>query len=316
MTAEPTAPPATSAPERIPFGRTPLPATGDEFAARVQRWLRDELDADALTDAQWRAREPEISARLAGADVRELSVDLTRIAIPFALPTGLVEPEAFDPATGHPLPAAPAPEPEPVVRRTPATLEELRLVGRPVVIAGLPVVVDGLARGIRFDWVETGDGELSIEEVPLADAAPLHGYLSASAQTGELVAALDALLRAALAEMGLRLKALEVTIEGSTRDALRLGAFARIGKGPFSASARLSTAVSVDRSFTLRIRRLRLTSANPIVAIALLFARRGLRAARRTRVPLAEQLPPGTRFAEFSVDAGRGDRVELVARLR
>lgn len=300
---------------RIPFGRAPIPADRDEVVARLRRWLDDEIGAEGFVDEQGRRREPELGALLSGTELREVTVDLTRIAVPFALPTGLVEPEPFDPATGHPLPRVET-EAEPVVRRTPAKLGELRLIGRPVEFAGAPLVVDAVVRDLRFDWVETRDGALWIEEVPLPDAEPLHGFVQVSARTADLAAMLRQLVETALAEAGARVRNLELDVQGSTRDELRFTAFGRIGMGPFSGSARLVGAASVDRRFTMRFRRLRLTSGNPVIAIALLFARRAVREARRTKISLTEQLPPGTRLAEFSIDAGTGERIELVTRFR
>ncbi|WP_265522307.1 hypothetical protein [Oerskovia flava] len=275
--------------ELVPFGAAPRPTTGPDVADRVLDLLR-EIGIE----------RPRVVATLDGtgsADVDTLDVDLTGVEV--RSDDDLHDVEEWDP---------------PAVRhREPARLRRLRVEAHPVVVMDVPVDVTVLLEDLGFWWVEGTDGRLGLEAAGPTGERPVTGFLQVAAPQEPVVAALRQQLADGLAEAGLRLTALDVTLTSDGPRAASVRAFARLRKGLLSASATATASASLDDALVLSVGDVRLTSANPLVAGLLLAVRNRIDEVANQRIDLAAQLPDGVRIADVRLDVG--DDLRVSARL-
>ncbi|RCK70051.1 hypothetical protein DT076_08630 [Desertihabitans brevis] len=340
MTAAPP-PSAGPEPDYLDLGPGPRPEADAELLARLRTAL---LAADPISQSDVEQLLSRLTVDLDGADVDALVLDATGLELELPSlaeaaadpvpPVVASAPDGGDPTDAHPLsdpsvdPASgatplpgepdlgdgplrvpdlpPPPEPPaapPGARRTPASVRRAVLRARPVHLRGVPVEVEADAADLPFSWVEGGD-RCGIEVAAPAPGWRLRGTARASAPTRELVAAVRAAAAEELGRQGVRLTRFEVDLTGSGPRTLRARVRTAVRKGLVSGSVTASGTASVDDALVLQLRDVRLTSRNPILAVALLVLRGKIRAAVGRPVPLAEHLPPWVHLTDLQVGAG------------
>ncbi len=188
--------------------------------------------------------------------------------------------------------------------RTPATIREAVFTARPVRIGKSGIVVDARARDVPFDWLTLPDGRhtavSALQRGTLGSAE-----VQAEAPTQDLVDLARLVFGRALASEQVRLRRLDLELSSAGRRAVRAQGAVAARKGILSGSVRASATIEVDDAFVLRLRDVALTSANPIIGVALLVLRGRIRRyAEDFAHDLATDLPPGCRFTALEITAG------------
>lgn len=310
--ATPSAPSAATEPsDRIPFGSVPRPVTGDAFVARIRDVLAEELPDGATFDAAGRAA-------LDGPDGIDLELGIRELRVPVDL-GALLDEET-------PAPAAPQErgdrhtEPH-IVTRTPATLRHARFDVPGAEIAGVPFDATLDVSLVEFEWAETADGALVLDRIrPDADDR-FEVRLRAGAPFAALVELLREVAELVCARMRLRLRAFDVDVTQTSPTRFDATVHARVGRGPLSLGARVAVSARLEGPpYALHVDRLRITSANPLVAVPLLVLRSRIAQLAPRTIPLdAAATPeghadPDVRFTEL--DVRLGERIEVRAALR
>ncbi|WP_435735793.1 hypothetical protein V5D56_13320 [Cellulosimicrobium sp. PMB13] len=286
-------------PDVLPLGRAPRPATGAELAARVRSALVEVVAGDLSEGSVEHLDRLSVSATVDGPDVPTLDVDLSGVVVrPTTSATGTTP-------TGEPVVPAPDGASTSTAAREDGVLRRVRVDAHPVTVEGVPVDVALEALDVPFRWVEGADGSLGVELVEPDDDAPLLGHVRVAAPQDALVETARRLIEEPLRTMGgLSLSSFDVEIESTGPRSARGAGFARVRKGILSASIHAKAVVEVDAAMVLTVRELSLTSRNPVVAAALLAARRHVEEAQGRRIDLAAELPAGLRLADVRLDVG------------
>ncbi|MBD5787635.1 hypothetical protein IF650_15830 [Cellulosimicrobium terreum] len=282
----------TGEPDVLPLGRAPRPTTGPELAERARAALVEQVAGDLGPGAVTHLDVVRVSATVDGPDVPTLDVDLTGVVVRRAASDTTTErasvrPGATDLASG---------------RRENGVIRHVRVDAHPVTVEGVPVDVELSADDVPFRWVEGADGSLGVEAVEPSVDAPLRGHVRVAAPRAALVATAGRLIGEALREAGLTLSSFDVEIGSTGPRSAHGSGFARVRKGILSASIRAQASIEVDGAMVLTVRELSLSSRNPVVAAALLAARKHVDEARGRTVDLAAELPPGIRIVDVRLD--------------
>lgn len=283
---------------RWPWSRRPevaaatpewAPASWPKDSQTVERWVREALvaplhaDADDAPDAE-RVRIVgldgiRIQTQLHGADLTRLLIDATGVDLTVRAPARVYTYRDLDP--GPPPPASEAPR---IISRAPGTLHSARIVAQPVRVQGHAVNIDLTLANIGLDWVRydrerTAGVPASIVDVEAADAPTRpSGAFTVRMRADQLAPLVADVARPLLAALGVRLRHLTGTVTVSRRQVVTVRGAAAVRWKIFGASVRLLASVHISPDAVVTVRRLRLRSVNPIVAIALAATRSGLRA--------------------------------------
>jgi len=273
----------------LPLGRTPRPATGEELAARLHATVSESLAG--LADAS----RVNVSARLEGADVTELDVDLTGVVV-----------------TRVPSSAPEAPPAVAVRERTPGVVGRLRVQAHPLTALDVPVDVDADLARVPFAWVESPDDRLGVEllEPPATD--PVTGSVRVAAPREQVLEAVRRVATRVAARQGVTLQQLDVDLvqQGPSGFAVRLDA--RVRKGLLGASVQARATATISEALVLTLADVDLSSGNPLVGAMLSMARSRVDAVAARPIDLAAQLPPGVRLQDVRVEVG--EQLVLTAR--
>ncbi|WP_251150869.1 hypothetical protein [Cellulosimicrobium sp. Marseille-Q4280] len=287
---------ADDRPDVLLLGRAPRPVTGAELAARVRSALVEEVAGDLAEGAVEHLDRLRVSATVDGPDVLTLDVDLSGV---------VVRPTLSADGDATPTDERAAPVPADAAAREDGVLRRLRVDAHPVTMEGVPVDLVLEAQDVPFRWVEGTDGSLGVETVEPDDDAPLVGHVRVAAPQDALVATARRLVEEPLRTLGgLSLSSFDVEIESTGSRSARGTGFARVRKGILSASIHARASIEVDAAMVLTVRELSLTSRNPVVAAALLAARKHVDEAQGQTVDLAAELPAGIRLADVRLDVG------------
>lgn len=289
---------------------TPAAWPGD--AATVERWLREELRANVVSGSELQldgVDDIRITAQLDGTDLEHLLIDATGVNLTVQMQ---------DDAQLAAADALPAAVPE-IISRTPGMLRTGRLIADPVMVQGFPVHVDATVSDAPVDWAEYADdreqgrpaSRFGIEESP--GPATSSGSFSVRIQAADIAPLLVAIARPMLATAGVRLRRLECTITVGQRQVVTVHALASARWKIFGVSARATASVQISPDAVVTVKRVRLSSSNPLVAIALFAVRSQVRASEGQRFDLnAEAGPVSPRVHDLRVTAG--DDVAIAGR--
>lgn len=299
--------------DRLPFGKAPQPDTGDEFIERIGRLVRAELPTDATVEVVGHADLDAPAGIVADLALRALRVPVDLAAL-------VAEDASIPVAPAETAPTrAPGEEPT-VVARSPGVLRHGRCRMRDAMIATVPVEGELELACIDFDWAETSDGALLLGRIRPAADDDFGVRARAAAPLAALVDVLRAIADLACRRLHLRLRTLDLELEqpGPTRFEAR--AHVRVGRGPFSAGVRATASARIEGApYVLQLDRLRISSANPLVAIPLLALRARIAALAPRSFPLepaeAEGTRPddGVRLTDLEIRVG--ERLEVRAAL-
>ena len=273
-----------------------------EDADAVVRRIRDELDSSGLgLDGLDAVR---ISAALRGDDLEHLTIDASGTALHLRAQTA---------------PTVSAPEvPADIRSRRPGFARRVRVLAAPVLIDGLPLTVDAEMLDVPIEWVEYAE--------PLVPARPetafgveyregvagMRGVFSAAMRAADLGPLVERLVRAALATEGVVVRAVRVDLHQDGTDGIRLSAGAHVRWKLLSASARARARLRISPDAVVTVRDLGVGSRNPLVALALLAARKAVREQVGKTYDLNEELT-GIRLHDVRLRIG--DDVRIEARL-
>ncbi|MGY5766132.1 hypothetical protein ACXET9_13140 [Brachybacterium sp. DNPG3] len=276
---------------------TTSPGSWPGSSATVAHWARALLragGADGSGGAGQEARvrgleDVRVDAEVVGSDLQLLDLDATGARLRL---------EVRPPAAGD-RPSDHLDEPSPtVVRSVEGMLRRLRVHAAPVLVDTAEVTLDVRVDELPIRWLTYAEpvdpavpeSICAIEPDEATEAAEAADGALVDAQAAVPVAHLGPLLRAILippAEAsGLRVTRLEVDVDPDLRVRVRM----RSGYRLLRASARAEARVEVSADGRIALHEVRLRSANPLVALTLLIARRPLRSLMATRVDLNEML--------------------------
>ncbi|WP_298037603.1 hypothetical protein [uncultured Microbacterium sp.] len=237
----------------------------------VEQWLQATLCSWSTADQETRLHGLErirIDAALDGLDLRRLDLDARDLDLRVD-----VQPENSSGARSE----ATAAEPEPLMRES-GMLREFRLHASPLRIEGMPIDVDLRARDVPIEWAVFA--EPLMENEPASDRmlAPRAGggraSLDASMRTADIAPLIAAIARPLLAQANIGLRSVSLDVRGSGASRLKIRASARVQWKRLTASVSATVRLCVSPDAVVEVRSLKLNSRNPLIAVALLFARK------------------------------------------
>lgn len=277
----------------------------------VTRWVGASLRPDPSEFEIHGIDDVRISCTVDGHDLDRLVVDASGVALDLGAPRPDRTPTASAPPT--------APE---IVERRRGTARTVRMLARPVEIAGIPLTVDARLDDAPIEWqvYASAAAEARPESrygVVLADGGDgMRGSFLASMAAADLTPLLTAILRPALKAEGARLRHLTVTAAQDDTDGIRVDAVAAVRWRFIAASARGSARIGIEPDGVLTVRDLRVGSRNPFIALALRAARKTIRAEIGRRHDLNESLAAdGVRPRLHDLRVTVDDEIRVSARL-
>lgn len=251
---------------------------------QLRTWCREEilgaLEVDGLrVRGKHRLR---VDAEVSGSDVVNLQIDATGLEFSFSGGFPDTEPEA---------------EPEPVTR-TPGHLHTARVIADPVRVQGFNVSLLARVTDLPIEWwtharPRRAGQPLSAFALGVGnEAAPPSVSLGASMRTRDLGPLLRAILNPALSEAGGRVRRLRVELAQDPSDRITANAVAAVRWRVLFGTVRAHATVRVTPEAVVHIEDLRVSSANPVIAISLLAARPHLRRLVGSSHDLHEHLDP------------------------
>lgn len=254
------------------------PWPGD--TATVVHWVRTAMRADVADSSELTVNgidDIAVTADLATPDLKHLTLDATRARLQFDwhAPT--------DPAlTDADIAASERNKPEPA-HEQPGVLRELRVRAAPMRIEQTDINIDVQAFDVPILWqtfaspTDPNNPESIHALTPADDLGAARGVFSASVKTQDLAPLLTSVLRPALAQNSVRLGRVKLDVTGSEHDGIRISAYAGARWKLLGASIRADALIEVTRDAVVTVRELKLGSRNPLVALALRFARKPIR---------------------------------------
>lgn len=285
------------------------PWPGDADA--LVRWVRAGIRSMAADGQELRVRgldRVDIDAEVDGVDVRRLAIDATGAKVAFQVNVDDAAPDAV------------AAEIAPIAEE-PGILRDFRLRAQPMHVEGRELRIDLQAHDVPIAWntypcpVHRSMPE-SVHMLEPQSGAGGRGSLDASMRTQDIGPLITAVLRPVLAEGGIRLGRVSIDVArlGPDRIHVRGSARARWKVVPVSARAELVVTTAPDGVIT--IDDLSVGSGNPIVKIALLFARGHIASARGTSIDLTAMLADnGSTGRIHDLSITTGERFGISGRL-
>lgn len=284
-------------------------------SATVVAWVRDALTRMS-TDGEVAIRgldDIKVSADLNGTDLRQLTVDATGVKL-------RIDASDTSPPASTRSESEPADPAEPVLRET-GIAENLRFFARPMRIQRTPVTFDLRLHDLPISWLTFAeptdpDAPTSIHAIVPDDNAPtVRGTLHAAIRTTDIAPLVSSVMRPLLREGGVHLGRVRVDVTSETGDGIRFMAFVGMRWKLFAASARANGMIRVTRDAVITVEELTVGSRNPLVKVALMFARKHVRELIGQSVDLNAQLAEDgttTRIHDLSVTTG--DQLTVSAR--
>ncbi len=250
-----------------------------------------------------------IDATLDGLDLRRLYLDARDLDLRVE-----VQPED-SPGTRS---EATTEEPEPLMRAS-GLLREFRLHASPLRLEGAPIDVDLRARDVPIEWAVFA--EPLVKNEPASDrmlaprAAGGRASLDASMRTADIAPLIAEIARPFLAQADIALRSVSLDVRGSGASRLTIRASARVRWKLLTASVSASVKLRVSPDAVVEVRSLKIRSRNPLIAIALLFARTHINDAVGESLDLNAGFSAAGVSGRFhSVSITGGERVVLSAR--
>jgi hypothetical protein len=289
-----------------------VPWPGD--SATVVRWVRSALRRAAHDSGELELKgldDIEVAADLSGYDLDHLTLDATGTKLTLGWNSPPVRPEAASSGTS---------EPE-IVAREPGVVKNFRFTARPMRIERSPLNVDVQAFDVPIIWLtaaepaETGVPETAHAIAPGDDLDALRGTFHASIATKDLVPLIESVARPMLREGGVHLGRLRLDVAGDGTDGIRATAYAGVRWKLLMVSARAEARIEVTKDAVITVRDLALGSRNPLVKVALLFARTHVRAAIGQTIDVNEVIAEDGMDLRFhDVRVGTGEQISVEGR--
>jgi hypothetical protein len=260
-------------------------------ASTVQTWLREQLTDDTLVPGVTGLERARIDVSMAGADLAELVIDLTGVSV--EIPRDTTESVTADP----PIDTEPA-----VVSRTPAVARFSRLRAHPLTVFGARLTLDAEAHDVPFTWVRSAEGERGVAIDESSPDERRRGMITASMPRDDVVTLMRTVGNELQSQAGIRLTRSDIAFTQVSRDVVGVEVDAAVRRGLLSASVHATATIHVDRAGIVTLRRIRLRSWNPLIAIGLLIARRHVRRWEGRSIAVNDDLPPGVRIADAELD--------------
>lgn len=238
-----------------------------------------------------------IAARLEGAVIEELIIDLTGVEVP-----------TLNEAKGVSLTTAEVSSSE-ATRVDQATLKADALI-----VAGARVVIDGFVRNLPATWVETTQGTAGLAfPEPNDPANPVQGEGQASVSKAELQAAALRIGRDLAKSLGVTLEDLKLDITQVSPQQLAVAVDARVKKGFIGANAHVNASATLDDAMNVTISNLQAGSKNPVINSLLSAVKGRIERYNGKKIAINDRLPKGVRLthAEFQI----ADRVIVKGRV-
>lgn len=269
------------------IGNAPRPSTSQDLGRRI----RDSVLTELITTPGTTVREAEnlqVDAMLEGVNVDTLHMDASGVMIDVAvdttiahLPEGVVE-DGTDIAE--------------VMHRESAVARRVAFVARPLHFQGVPLDTEATAVNVPFEWLELDDGGLALSspaEMTTRSRRAVRLNLRVAVNPDDVFQAIMRVLRADLTDVeGFHIdrEKFVFTQRGVRRFTIALSA--RVRWKFLRPTMRFRTELQMDNRFVVRLRRVKLTSSNPLLALALRVFRRRITRELKKPLDLKEQLRP------------------------
>ncbi|MEJ6553503.1 hypothetical protein B4U78_010780 [Microbacterium esteraromaticum] len=253
-------------------------------SATVERRLRDELLTEIADSPDMRVSgidDIRTTVDLDGTEITHLLIDATGVKLKMKPAPG---------ATPRPQPDA-RPEPD-VIARTPGMLRFARITADPVNIQGYDVRIDATLHNVAFDWARYATpvrADRPATAFAIADAddpGTPSGAFSVRMRADDLGPMIESVARPLLKESGVRLRRLDTTVTADAEQNVAVDAVAGVRWKIFFATVRAHAEAHVDSDAILTVKTVRLSSRNPLIALALRLMREELREAEGRRIDL------------------------------
>ena len=269
----------------LPLGAGPRPSCGDEFATRLRASATASLAGAPISGLD----TATISARLDGADIEALDLDLTGVAIEL--------PSSTDDSGDRSAPLEPSPE----VSRERGHLRAARITARPAMLAGAPVDLEVNVSKLRIAWISRADGTTELDASD-DDLGRMDGTARLAIAHEHLPAVATAVLNSALASAGASVSDVAIAITGEGEDAASLDATAKARYGVMSAGVRLRASLRIVDGRRLRLDGLDLSTKNLLAGALLGLARGELEKLDGQEFDLVELLPADVRNPQVHLE--------------
>lgn len=269
------------------IGDAPRPSTSQDLGRRIRDGFLTELIADPGTTVR-DAEKLRVDAKLQGANVDALHINASGVVIDVAVDT----------TAGH-LPGTEVDadkEIAEVTNRERAVARQSTFVARPLRFQDVPMDIEATAMNVPFEWLELNDGGLALEipeEMTTRSRRAVRLQLSVAVSPDDVVEAIMRFLRADLAEVdGIRIDREKFTLTQLGPRRFRIDLSARVRWKFLGPKLRASTELRIDNRFVLRLRRTKVTSSNPLLAMVLRVFRRRITHDLKKPIDLNQHLRP------------------------
>ncbi|QNA93807.1 MULTISPECIES: hypothetical protein [unclassified Microbacterium] len=244
-------------------------------AATVTRWVRASLRPEEAELEVRGLADVRVSCEVAGDDLEHLTLDASDVELRVRAPKNGTASSA----------AATTPSETPaVVHRRRGTARTLRVTARPVRIEGVPLTIDAQVHDTPVEWLVYAEpavagrpeSRFGIEVVE--EGAGMRGSLLASLGAADLTPLLTRVLRPAVQAGGMRLRRVRAHVAQDGADGIRVDVAAGVRWRVLPASARATVRVGLRPDGVITVRDIRVSSGNPVIALALRAARKPIRA--------------------------------------
>lgn len=250
----------------------------------VERRLRDELFAQ-ITDSS--------DMRITGIDDIRTTVDLDGTEITHLLLDATGVKLKMKPGNGAtPEPRAKADAEPAILDRIPGALRFARITADPANIQGYDIRIDATLQNAAFDWARYATpvrADRPATAFGIADAddsgAPSAAF-SVRMRADDLGPMIGSVARPLLKGSGVRLRRLDTHVTADADQNVTIDAVAAVRWKIFYASVRAHVKLHVARDAIIAVKTVRLSSRNPLIALALRLMRDELREAEGRRIDL------------------------------
>lgn len=269
------------------IGNAPRPSSSQELVRRIHDELLMQLTSDPGTTVLG-VENVRVEATMDGASMDALLVDASGVAIDIAsdttqarLPAAGVDDGADDPA---------------VATRESAVLRRGTFAAHPLHIQQVPLDIEATAMNVPFEWLELEDDGLAVrllEDMPPRSRRAVRLHLKAAVSPDDVFQAIMRILRTDLADVeGIHVdrEKFVVTQLGARRFTIALSA--RVRWKFLRPTMRVRAQLQMDSRFVVRLRRVKVTSSNPLLALVLRVFRRRITRDLKQPLDLNEQLRP------------------------
>lgn len=269
------------------IGDAPRPSSSQELGRRIRDELLTQLTADPGSTALG-IENVRVDVTMHGASIDALLVDASGVAIDIAsdttqahLPAAGVDDGADDPA---------------VASRESAVLRRGTFAAHPLRIQHVSLDLEATAVNVPFEWLELDDGGLALgipEEMNTRSRRAVRLHLRVAVNPDDVFQAIMRVLRADIADLeGAHIDRERFSFTQLRARRFRIELSARVRWKFLRPTLRTSIELQMDNRFVVRLRRVKITSSNPLLMLVLRVFRRRITRDIRKPIDLKEHLRP------------------------